>query len=103
MSKRKIQDKSFVANNIDLVGQISETFGTVILIDNIGYGVVCQDGTDKKFFFTFDKIPGYRGESLKELPLQEGTHVSFIAHQQVITRLEPSTEANPQRLVANRV
>jgi hypothetical protein len=56
--------------------------GKVLRLDRVGLGVIVSDSTDaesseKEFPFTFDKIEGYKGESLNGLGLSEGAVVNF--------------------------
>ncbi len=36
-----------------------------------------DDDTGNAYYFTFDKIPGYRGESAKEAGIKVGSHATF--------------------------
>jgi len=41
--------------------------GKIVRIEHDGFGFVKDIDADKAYMFTFDKIPGYRGESIREI------------------------------------
>ena len=51
--------------------------GVVVRVTPGGLGVVKDDATGDPYYFTFDKIPGYRGESAEEAGIKVGSHASF--------------------------
>lgn len=42
-----------------------------------GVGYLVDEGSNKTFTFTFDKIPNYRGQSPKELGISAGAPVTY--------------------------
>lgn len=75
--------------------------GKVLRLDRVGLGVIVTDSPEtnysgREFPFTFDKIDGYKGESLNALGLSEGTTVKFtLDAEDRVTRVTP--ERTPQR------
>jgi len=45
----------------------NEHRGKIVRIEGDGTGFVKDSEADKAYIFTFDKIPGYRGESIREI------------------------------------
>lgn len=50
---------------------------TLIRVTNDGLAYLVDDGTQAVIPFTFDKIARYRGESVAELGISEGTAVTY--------------------------
>ena len=51
--------------------------GVVARVTPSGLGIVKDDATGDSYYFTFDKIPGYRGEPAKEAGIKVGSEASF--------------------------
>ena len=51
--------------------------GVVVRVTPEGLGIVKDDATGDIYYFTFDKLPGYRGESAKEAGVKVGSHAVF--------------------------
>lgn len=49
--------------------------GVITRIEDFGLGFVESRRTGERYAFRFDKIDGYRGETLRELGLHEGSTV----------------------------
>ncbi len=49
--------------------------GVITRIEDFGLGFVESRKTGERYAFRFDKIDGYRGETLRELGLREGSEV----------------------------
>ncbi|USX21037.1 hypothetical protein NHH82_02385 [Oxalobacteraceae bacterium OTU3REALA1] len=60
-----------------------------------GLGYLVDKNSHKIFYFTFDKIPNYRGESTTELGLTKGDDISYEADEdgQVTKVLIPNRTA----------
>lgn len=59
-------------------GNLESRTGVVVRITPGGTGIVRDDATRHAYYFTFDKIPGYRGESAKEAGIEVGSHATFV-------------------------
>jgi hypothetical protein len=56
-----------------------EMNGVIVrLNDQVGFGYVREENSNRQFIFGFDKIAGYRGQSARQLKLRDGTHVHFL-------------------------
>jgi hypothetical protein len=80
--------------------KIMDRKGTIVLLSQSGVGLVQLEDSKKVFIFTFDKIPGYRGESVRELGargVREGQTVVFDADKQNISALRLPSDGTPQR------
>ena len=51
--------------------------GIILQVGRDGLGFVEEPTSKKRFAFTFDKIRGYRGESLRKLGIHAGARVRF--------------------------
>jgi len=78
--------------------------GRVLRLDKVGLGIIVSDASEaqieeKEYPFTFDKIEGYKGESLKdlakELGLSDGQAVKFTLDGDDLVR-EVTVEDRPQ-------
>ena len=58
-------------------GNFERRTGVVVRLTPGGMGIVKDDETGHAYYFTFDKIPGYRGESAREVGLRVGSHATF--------------------------
>ncbi len=58
-------------------GNFESRTGIVVQVTPSGLGIVKDDATGHAYYFTFDKIPGYRGESAKEAGVKVGSHAIF--------------------------
>ena len=56
-----------------------ERQGTIVRVSADGTGVVTDASSGRSYYFTFDKIRGYRGESLRALALKAGSRVRYVA------------------------
>jgi hypothetical protein len=54
-----------------------EHTGLVLQISNTGVAIVEDVSTHGRYAFTFDKIQNYRGQTIGELGLKEGSRVRF--------------------------
>ncbi len=65
--------------------------GVICALTPQGLGLIRPENSERFLIFTFDKIPGYRGESLKEmyaLGIREGSHVVFSATDRLVYKLQ---------------
>lgn len=74
--------------------------GRVLTVSRDGLGFVEDIDTNRRYPFTFDKIEGYKGETLKELEargIQAGSRVGFFVtyDKGVITKIYPIAEIPP--------
>lgn len=53
--------------------------GVVIRVNRWGLGFIEECVSRRRFVFTFEKIEGYTGETLRELALRAGDRIEFIA------------------------
>jgi hypothetical protein len=51
--------------------------GRIVQVSDTGVGVIEGLSDQSAYAFTFDKIRGYRGESVREMALRAGTSVLF--------------------------
>ncbi|NBB82665.1 MAG: hypothetical protein GVY28_04600 [Alphaproteobacteria bacterium] len=61
-------------------GPVAETGsrqGRIVQVSDTGVGVIEGLSDHGAYAFTFDKIRGYRGESIREMALGIGTRVTF--------------------------
>ncbi len=56
-----------------------ERKGTIVRVSPDGTGVVTDPGSGRSFYFTFDKIRGYRGECLGARSIKAGSRVRYVA------------------------
>ena len=55
----------------------SQHRGTILQVNDKGFGVVEDEESHSQFTFTFDKIFDYRGQTVQELGIHSGSHVQF--------------------------
>jgi hypothetical protein len=76
--------------------QISKANGIIVRLSDQGCGLVRLQGSTQCFLFTFDKIPGYGGETVRELEqrgFRAGLEIRFTAHHKTVDRLTIGAEA----------
>jgi len=59
-----------------------EREGTIVRVSADGTGVITDSSSGRSFYFTFDKIHGYRGEGLRALSLKAGSRVRYLARME---------------------
>lgn len=57
--------------------ETSQHKGTILQVNDKGFGVVEDEESHSQFTFTFDKIFDYRGQTVQELGIHSGSHVQF--------------------------
>ena len=62
--------------------------GVVLEVTKDGLGFLEEEQSKKRFAFTFDKIRGYRGETVRELGIRVGSRVRFITAGPLVERVE---------------
>ena len=75
--------------------------GRVLTVSGDGLGFVEDIDTNRRYPFTFDKIEGYKGETLKELEamgIQAGSRVRFVPtfDKVVIKKIYPMARIAPK-------
>jgi cold shock CspA family protein len=67
-----------------------EKTGIIVRIDDrAGFGYVCVEDSTRKYFFDFDSVPGYRGQSARDLKLRQGGRVRFQIQGEIVKSLVP--------------
>jgi hypothetical protein len=66
-----------------------EKNGVIVrLNDQAGFGYVQEEHSTRKFIFGFDNIPGYRGQSARQMKLHDGAHVHFQLEGERVKELQ---------------
>ena len=64
--------------------------GTITQLTRSGMGYLREAGSGRDFVFTFSRIDGYRGESLREMGLKAGSAVDFYCDGERVTSIVPN-------------
>ncbi|WP_219341160.1 hypothetical protein [Nevskia soli] len=83
----------------EMVGpELRQLRGKVLNLDPAGLGVIASCEVETEVYaFTFDKIKGYSGESVKNLTLRVGSIVNVWLSSSMVVRVQAAAEEKPQQ------
>lgn len=70
--------------------------GVLVWVDSTGVGIIEESSSQKQYGFTFDKVPGYRGQPAEKIGLQPGKTIEFTADGESIKSVFPGI-SNPTK------